>query len=279
METVIGLGETGCRIADQFADYEQYKIYKVGVGLKGLKKNGIYSLPEYNDPEKYEQECPSFKNFFKDVQGEILFVVNGAEYISGASLRILETLKSTKCKVNILYIRPDVGYIPEKNEMNERVVFNVLQEYARSGVFERIFLVDMSTIESFLDDVPLSEYHSKVYQLISSTLHMINVYSHIDSVSDTFSPPHEAARISTIGISNSEDEVKLFFPLDNADEIRYYYAINEDKLKSDGKLLKKIKEQIKEQTSEEIKASYGVYSTDYEQDYLYVLAHSLEIQK
>jgi hypothetical protein len=279
METIIGLGKTGCYIADQFADYEQYKIYKVGTGLKGLKKNGIYSLPACDDPEKYEQKCPSFKNFLKNVEGEILFVVNGAEFISATSLRILKALKELKCEINVLYIRPDVDYIPEKNEMNERVVCNVLQEYARSGVLERIFLVDMLTVESLLDDLPLSEYYSKIYQLISSTLHMINVYSHIDSVSDTFSPPHEAARISTIGISNSEDEVKLFFPLDNADEIRYYYAINEDKLKSDGKLLKKIKEQIKEQTSEEVKASYGVYSTDYEQDYLYVLAHSLEIQK
>jgi len=279
MNNIVGLGKTGCSIADQFADYDQYKIYKIGVGLKGLKKNGVYTLPQYDDPEKYEEECPNFKNFFKHVEGEVLFVVNGAEFVSATSLRILESLKSLKCAVSLLCIRPDVRYIPEKNQMNERAVFNVLQEYARSGVFERIFLVDMLTIESFLEDLPLTEYYNTIYQLISSTLHMINIYNHIDSVSDTFSPPHEAARISTIGISNSENEVKLFFPLDEMDEIRYYYAINKDKLQSDGKLLKKIKEQIKEETDEKVRASYGVYSTDYEQDYLYVLAHSLEIQK
>ena len=41
METIIGLGKTGCAIADHFALYEQYNIYKIGLGLKGLKKNGF----------------------------------------------------------------------------------------------------------------------------------------------------------------------------------------------------------------------------------------------
>jgi hypothetical protein len=163
--------------------------------------------------------------------------------------------------------------------MNERVIFNVLQEYTRSGVFERIFLVDTPAIEDFLEDLPLSEYYERIYELISSTIHMINVYDRLDSVSDTFSPPHEAARVSTIGISNPESDIKLFFSLDNVDEIRYYYAINKNKLQSDGRLMKKIKQQIQDQTDDEVKASYGIFSTDYEQDYLYLLGHSLEIQK
>tara|TARA_Y100000034_G_scaffold121329_1_gene165396 strand:- start:80 stop:943 length:864 start_codon:yes stop_codon:yes gene_type:complete len=287
MDNVIGLGKTGCLVADQFEKYNQYKIYKIGVDLDGLKKtgygdfpqDGIYSIPEQEEPEDYEQNCPEMEYFFKDIKGEVLFIVNGAEFISAASLRILETLKKSKHTISILYVRPDVEYIAEKNQMNERVVFNVLQEYTRSGVFERIFLVDVPTTESFLEDLPLSEHYERLYELISSTFHMINVYNHIDSVSDTFSPPHEAARVSTIGVSDPGSEVKLFFPLDNMDEIRYYYAINENTLQSDGQLLKKIKEQIKEETGEEIKASYGIYSTDYEHDYLYVLGHSLEIQK
>tara|TARA_Y100000034_G_C6887633_1_gene407762 strand:+ start:1465 stop:2328 length:864 start_codon:yes stop_codon:yes gene_type:complete len=287
METVIGLGKSGCLVAEQFAKYDQYKIYKIDVGLEGIKRtgygdfpqDGIYSIPEQESAEAYEENCPDMEHFFKDVKGEVLFVVNGAEFISAASLRVLESLKKIKCSISILYIRPDMKYISEINQMNQRVTFNVLQEYTRSGVFERIFLIDMPTIEAFMEDVPLSEYHERIYGLVSSAFHMINVYGHIDSVSDTFFPPHEAARISTIGVSNSEDEVELFFPLDEMDEIRYYYAINKNTLQSDGKLLKKIKEQIERETHEETKASYGIYSTDYEQDYLYVLAYSLEIQK
>ncbi len=35
---IIGLGNAGCAIADKFAQYPQYDIYKIDVGLKGYKK-------------------------------------------------------------------------------------------------------------------------------------------------------------------------------------------------------------------------------------------------
>ena len=44
MDTIIGLGSAGCNIADRFSTYKQYEIYKIDVGLKGLKKNGIYVM-------------------------------------------------------------------------------------------------------------------------------------------------------------------------------------------------------------------------------------------
>ena len=72
---------------------------------------------------------------------------------------------------------------------------------------------------------------------------------------------------------------KLFFSLDRIREMRYYYAINKEKLKSDGSLSKKIKNQVKEHSSEDTSVSYGIYSTDYNQDYVYALGHSSSIQK
>ena len=33
MDTIIGLGKSGCAIAVKFAEYPQYKIYKIDVGL------------------------------------------------------------------------------------------------------------------------------------------------------------------------------------------------------------------------------------------------------
>ena len=34
MEIIIGLGKAGCAIADRFAHYPQYEVYKMDVGLK-----------------------------------------------------------------------------------------------------------------------------------------------------------------------------------------------------------------------------------------------------
>ena len=278
MDTVIGLGKAGCAIADQFSKFDQYRVYKVDVGLEGLKKDGIYNMPKQSGPEMYEQNCPNLKNFFKDVRGEVLFIVGGSGDITGATLRILEKLSN--CDINILYIRPDVNLLPETKKRHEWVTFNVLQEYARSAVFKRLWLIDNVYVEKIIGDVPIKSYYDTINQFIVSTIHMVNVYNHIESVANTFSEPFETHRISTIGLAALEkSEINLFFPLDNVKDIRYYYAINNQRIEEDGKLFTKIKEQVKNQTTDEIKTSFGVYSTDYDSDYVYVVCNTPVIQR
>ena len=274
MDTIIGLGEAGCNIADEFAKYSQYKIYKIDNGLDGLKQEGVYDMPWQDSTERYEEKCPDMTNFFRGLSGDVLFVLGGSGNISGAALSILEHIKH--CNINILYIRPDLDSINIIKQRQEWVVFNVLQEYARSGVFERIYLVDNSKVEQALGKVPVIGYYDKLNSVIVSSLHMINVYNHIGSVVNTFSKPLAGRRISTIGFYDTKNnENNLFYSLDNVGEMRYYYAINREKLETDGDILKKVREQIKGDTE----ASYGIFATNYEQDYVYTVAHSSEIQR
>ena len=274
MDTVIGLGSAGCNIADEFAKYSQYKIYKIDNGLDGLRQEGIYDMPWQDSIERYEERCPDMTNFFRGTSGDVLFVLGGSGNISGAALSILEYIKH--CNINILYIRPDLESISITKKNQEWVVFNVLQEYARSGVFERIYLVDNSKVEENLGNVPVIGYYDKLNSVIVSSLHMINVYNHIGSVVNTFSKPLAGRRISTIGFYDEENNKNnLFYSLDNVGEMRYYYAINREKLETDGDILKKVREQIKGDTE----ASYGIFATNYEQDYVYTVAHSSEIQR
>jgi len=274
MDTIIGLGSAGCNIADEFAKYSQYKTYKIDCDLKGLRQDGLYDMPWQDSSERYEEKCPDMTNFFKDVYGDVLFVVGGSGNISGAALSILQYIKH--CNINILYIRPDLESISVTKMKQEWVVFNVLQEYARSGVFNRIYLVDNSKVEENLGNVPVIGYYDKLNSMIVSSLHMINVYNHIEPVVNTFSKPLAGRRISTIGFYDTEsNENKLFYLLDNVDEMRYYYAINKEKLETDGDILKKIRKQIKSKTE----TSYGIFSTNYDQDYVYTVANSSEIQR
>lgn len=279
METIIGLGKTGCAIADHFALYEQYNIYKIGLGLKGLKKNGVYDFPKQASPEDYEAKCPSMKNFFKNCSGEVLFIVDGSEEISAATLRVLENIKKKNCLISILYIRQDMEFFSKSSQMTDRVAFSVLQEYSRSAVFDRIILINVPNVEPMVDQLPMTQQLDAAHNLIASTIHMINVYDHIDSVIDTFSDPPDSARLATIGLGQVDNEINFFFPLDKTREIRYYYGINKERLDSEKGLLKKIKEQLKENSQKGTRTSYGVYSTNYEQDYVYTLALSSEIQK
>ena len=248
MDTIIGLGKAGCSVVDKFsAEYKQYEVYKIDAGMDTFPQKNVYNMPWQPGPEEYENNCPDMSEFFKKITGEVLFVLGGSGSITGATLRILEYLKH--CEINVLYIRPDVELLSGIKEKQEWLTFNVLQEYARSGVFKRLWLIDNTSVEEILGEVPVIGYHDRLN------------------------------RISTIGISDVKDgKPKLFFPLKQISDMRYYYAINKQRLKTDGKLFAKIKKKVTGRVEEELKTSYAIFPTSYNNDYVYMVCSTPIIQ-
>ena len=273
MDTIVGLGKAGCAIADKFAEYPQYKIFKIdSEGLDSKNKN-CHLIKRQDTPEEYEKVIRSMKTFFSKTTDDVLFILSGSGMISGASLQILKYLQDKK--INILYIKPDLEFLGHTNIMQERVVRNVLQEYTRSGLFNRIFLIDNKKVEEVLGEVPIIGYYDKLNDLIVSTFHMVNVYNHQEAIHATPFDTAETTRISTLGILNvDEGEEKLFFSLDNIREKCYYYAINSKVLETDGKLLRTLTDNINKNIGKEVRAGFQVYSTSYEQNYGYLVVNT-----
>ena len=60
---IIGLGQAGCKIADCFEKYPQYKIYKIDVEISG---NRCYTVPVLESAEEYESfDYPKIRSFLK----------------------------------------------------------------------------------------------------------------------------------------------------------------------------------------------------------------------
>ena len=156
------------------------------------------------------------------------------------------------------------------------MTFGVFQEYARSGVFERLYVVSNEEIEHILGGISIKNYYNKINEIIVSTLHMINIYKNNKSISNTYGDLPLGARISTFGML---DEEKVFFPLDNVSDVVYYYAYNKQRLETDSNIMSSIKKNIEVAKSDDIRATYGIYETDYEQDYVYCMYHTSEIQR
>ncbi len=74
------------------------------------------------------------------------------------------------------------------------------------------------------------------------------------------------------------EENKLFL-LDNVREKRYYYCINDNKLNTDGELFDTINKQIDSKIEENCSIMFGVYSSNYDVNYCYVVYKSPYIQK
>ena len=278
MQTIIGLGQAGCNIADKFSQYPQYTVYKIDVGLE--KKPRHYAMKQQDHPEQYEASCPNLSRFFKGVSDDEILFITSCGFVSAASLRILQVLKKKGCKINVLYIKPDKSLLPQMKILNDNVLYGVFQEYARSGVLERVYLIDNIKLAEIMGDIPLREYYSRLNDMVVSTFHMLNVYNHLEPEMSTFGEPITTARISTFGLVGFEDgEERLFFDLHEARERRYYYTIPDEQLETDGTLMKKITTQLKNSVRDDIiKISYGIYSTNYDVPYVYCLVNSSTVQ-
>jgi len=276
METIIGLGSAGCNIAEKFMQYPQYDVYRIDSEKR--KGSKFKKIPERETHEEYEAKFPSLKTFFKDAKPPYLFVVGGSGTISGATLRVLEQLNSSD--LYVLYIKSDTLLMSRSRQMQDRVVFQILQQYARSVRLKRMFIIDNSILENIYKDIPVVGYYDKLNDVIVSTIHMINVFNNTKSIMDTFSSPVETARISTFGIVDIESgEENLFYDLTYPREKLYYYSMTKKRLETEGNLLKRITGQVKDKIQDEMKVSYGIYSSTYEQDYAYCVAHATLVQE
>jgi hypothetical protein len=279
METIVGIGKAGCNIARKFEKYPQYRVYKVGT--EETKEKKYLKLPEYNSPEEYEGNPPKTGNFFKGIKSEpVLFVLCGASTVSGVSLVLMQQLVEKGCRIRVLYVYPEVELLGESKGLQEKVARNVLQQYARSAAIDRIYMISNMALESMSEELTIMNYHDTLNELVSSTVHMINYFDNSKPVSGTFSAAVPSARISTFGFVNFETgEEKMFFPLDNIRELRYYYGISRKRLETESQLFRKIVNQVKAKRTESTKVSYGIFATDYEHDYVYIVAHSSKIQE
>ena len=275
MDSVIGLGKAGCRIAERFKNYPQYSVYMISDQPR--ESENFFLLEKRDSHEEYELSCPDFDDFFHGVGDSCLFILAGGTKISGASLKILWHLRDKD--VSILYIHPDADGLVGLTALRHNIVFGVLQQYARSGVFSQMYISQNSALESILQDIPVIGYHDKINDLLVSTIHMINIFNNTESEFDTFKEISDAARLATIGVVDIEkSQESLFFNLTMPREKCYYYAINREKLESDGTLMRSIKEQVRARLDGKTRVTYGIFSTEYESSYGYCVHYSSLIQ-
>ena len=269
---VIGLGTAGCKIAKAFSKFPQYESY----GIDTTKESDV-TIKERQSHEEYDKHFPSLKRKFKFTNTEVLVAVCGSGQVSGGILRLLHQLKGNK--VSVLYIQPDLALVSETQKIQERIVRNVLQEYARSGLIEMVYLMDNLQVERGIGEVSILGYYDVLNQAIVNTFHMLNVFRNTEPVLGNFIKPSPLSRIATIGILEvDEGKEKWFYDLTEPRDVVYYYGINEEQLTEDGTLFGKITAYVKGKLLPGVDVSYGVFKTTYDQKYCYCIKYSSMVQ-
>ena len=274
MSTIIGLGAAGCNIAKKMDEYPQYKVLYIDSDERPEKKFKL--IKKQKSHQEYEESFPSIKTFLKNIKEPCTVILGGSGEISGGILRLLQQIPF---QVSVLYVKPDVDLLSELAYKQERLVFQVLQQYARSGLINKMFIASNSQCESILGDLTINNYFDRINELIASTFHMHNVFQNIDPIIQTQSAPQEICKIATFGLIDEKGKETPFYDLSFPREKHLYYSICKKNLESDASLIKNIKKQVRDRMTEKMKVSYSVYENNYEQDYTYSCTYASMVQE
>ena len=133
MYNVVGVGKGVKNLMESFDQYKEYNTFYIDEEILG----SFQTMVEYENNFPATAVKKKLKGITKN--SEVLYVVEGGEHISGASLRIFEVLK--KASVRVLYIIPDRNVLNERERANESLTFRAFQDIARSGGLEQIILI------------------------------------------------------------------------------------------------------------------------------------------
>jgi len=272
---IIGLGNAGCQVANSFNEWPQYNVHCIDVEDKEYKN--FISVKEQSTHEEYEQ---NFKNLkMKKLVGPTTIFLCGAGAISGMCLRLLQLLKNNK-QVTLFYIKPDFDSLSKQQSTRHKITFGVLQQYVRSDAIARMYVVDNKSIETLVEDISIADYWKNINYAVSNTYHMINFFENTEPLLSTFSPVSKTSKIASFSVVNFDTfNEKPFYQLDKPRFRRYFFGVNEKTMQQEKELLHRIRDFTKERTNENTHASFSIYSTDYEHNYVYSVQYASMIQE
>jgi hypothetical protein len=279
LKIILGIGTAGSNVVRQLGEHKVYKPYTICTeNLKTTKYH--FSLPELDGPEEYESmDMVKLEKWIGTIEKSCSVFLCGASNSSGITLRALQSLHQKGVKMDVVYFMPEIEVLSEEKALQERACRGILQNYARSGVFEKICLVSNLRLEELAGTTNVFDYYAQINRVFTNSYYMMDVFKNTKPITSTFKRPKESCRITTIGLGSLEKDDLMFFPCRQEVEVVYYYGINEEKLKTEDNLFRTIANKVKSRITDETRVSFGIYPTQYEDDYIYVEYFSPKIQQ
>jgi hypothetical protein len=271
---IIGLGNAGCQIAKKFEKYEQYSVFCVDTENKGYSR--FIRVKEQNSHEDYEKNYKKID--LSACKGPTTFIINGSGKISGVALRILNQIKDNP--IVVLYIKTVSSQLSGQALLRDRATFGILQQYTRSAIFDRMYVVSNNKVEQLIEDLSFKNYWDDINEVISSTYHMVNVFNNTEPLLSNLPFKKETVRIGTFGVINYEtNKEKLFYDLEHTRMKKYFYGLNNSSEENDKDVLYDIRKFVEDQAGHNTESGFAIYSTGYEHNYVYSIHYASSIQE
>lgn len=201
-----------------------------------------------------------------------VFVAGNA--INFGALAALEPFKEKK--ISVSYIIPDMSLESEASRKNHEIVFGILQQYARSGKFQRFVIFDVRNVEQMLDNLTFGNYNELVFDTIAYSMVVFDSLS--GEKFTTKKEVDDAARLETLGFFDLRTGVKkLCFNLQDTCEMNFNFLVKEEQINSSN-FHKEVKLRMKLESTDKRNVSFSIYVTEQEERCL-LLCRSKVIQK
>lgn len=272
MRVIIGAGEAVKPVLTQFGKDENYTVVHLEVSKKG------------DTMEEYEAQFPesTIKKAFrgKAPRGcDAVFVVHAGAAVNGILLRAMEILKAKDATISVLYLIPSLASLSTKEDTNHNFTFGVLQELARSGLLEKMYIIDVDRVEGMLENIPVAKYEEYLNTYITSNFSMINYFNHVAPAVHIPTEVPLGARICTLASFSFETNPQDFFTLQNTTTRHYYFGVSKKQLEEDGTLFRKIKEFMKTQDDKGVNTGFSIHEVELEIPRIWRACYSSEPQK
>jgi hypothetical protein len=252
---IIGIGSVGKAIAEKFKGKPNYTCFSIDNEVPCDFLLDVSKKPEYYEDILVGRELEFLENFEDD---ENLVILCGSELITSCSLVFIEKLKND---TSILYIRPDKTGMNTLKRNHERMVFNVLQEYTRSGRLKRFYLISNENLEKFVPNLTLRTWYDTLNETIASTFEYFMFFENTKPLIDNLQEIKEISRILTFGIVNFTNKTtNYFYDIKNIQEIQYHFGFSEEQLNNDETLMPELKSIIKIESNKIQSLGYTVHN-------------------
>jgi hypothetical protein len=278
MISLIGIGEAGCNVVSLFENHKEYNCFLFSPDQENTKYTR--KLPKVAKEEDCEGEAPKLSSYKtkEAIQDRVQVFLCGSSFSANYTSAILEQIKERK--IDIFYIKPDVDLLIGDVRLQERAIFGILQEYARSGLFNSFTIFSNPAIEKTIGEIPIKKYFEMINKNIYYAVHYLNVFDHTTPLVGNLSKPTEVQKIRTIGIISVDKlSEQWYYKMQEDRDVAYYLCIATERLENDGKLHSKVVQSLKSKPRNAFKnVTYAIYESPYETDFGFCVAHTNFIQ-
>ena len=164
--------------------------------------------------------------------------------------------------------------------MQNKVVFNILQQYARSGLFDSIYIFSNKNVEDFVGTAAISNMYEKINSTVANFIASLYWFENVDPIIGSIHEPKDISRIRTVSLCEVyDDKEQVFYDLNNTTETSFYYSVSENFIESDENFLTKIKERVILYKEREIDCTFGVWQNESDHSFVYSIKYTHHIQQ